>query len=155
MRHVVMRALHVCVCSIAFIIAAHAQVSAPQPANTATNNQATAAPLDDVHRQLQEQHEEIERLRDALQTQSQLLQQLLTRNADARAQPGSVESATYRTDMIATTDTLSCTQGATTRASVQTTPASAPKPTEITTGLLSSLSFSGDLRLRFESQFGQ
>src|SRR5205085_5662266 len=31
----------------------------------------------------------------------------------------------------------------------------APKPTEITTGVLSSISFSGDFRMRYEGQFGQ
>jgi Putative porin len=162
MRQFIMRALHVCAFAIVFVIAAHAQTPAPQP-NT---NAPAATSLDEVRRQLQEQSEEIERLRTTVKEQSQLLQQLLTRE-HAAAPPATVESATYNTNDVATTDVLDSGSGSTTNASAratasaqpktsaQTPTASAPKPSEITTGTLSSISFSGDFRLRYEGLFGQ
>jgi hypothetical protein len=171
MRHVAMRALCACAFVATFAVAnLHAQTPAPSPANDhAANNTQASAPFDDVRRQLQEQREEIDHLRAALKEQSQLLEQLLTRSANAPA--ANLASATYKTDNVATTDTLDSTtsaaadtrtRGASTDATAppvsagaQATAAPAPKPTEITTGLLSSISFTGDLRLRYEGIFGQ
>src|ERR1041384_348277 len=163
MRHVIMRALHVCAALAALAVAASAQTPAPSTQPNAPPMPA-ATPLDDVHRQLQEQREELERLRATVQEQTQLLQQLLTRERSAPASPAAaVESATYKTSDVATTDTLDAAPNSTSartmtntpNANAQTANASAPKPTEITTSLLSSISFSGDVRLRYEGQFGQ
>lgn len=169
MRHIARRAC--CACAFVATLAVanlYAQTPAPPANDHASNTQATT-PLDDVRRQLQEQREEIDRLRAALKEQSQLLEQLLTRTANAPA--ASVTSAAYQTDNVLTTDTLGSTtrapadtrtRGATidatappVNAGAQTAGAAAPKPTEITTGLLSSISFFGDFRLRYEGQFGQ
>jgi len=167
MRHVIMRALHVCAAAAVLTIAGQAQTPAPQTETAAPNPSTTAAPLDDVRRQLQEQREEIDRLRATVQEQSQLLQELLTRERSAQASPAAaVESAAYKTGDVATTDTLdgapntmnstsARTMAGAANARAQVANASAPKPTEITTGLLSSLSFSGDVRIRYEGQFGQ
>src|SRR5205085_12696095 len=107
MRHVIMRALHVCAVAAVLTIAGHAQTAAPQTETAAPNTPNTIAPLDDVRRQLQEQREEIERLRATVQEQSQLLQELLTRERSAQASPAAaVESAAYKTGDVATTDTL-------------------------------------------------
>src|ERR1041384_8540791 len=153
MRHVIMRALHVWAALAALAVAASAQTPAPSTQPNAPPMPA-ATPLDDVHRQLQEQREELERLRATVQEQTQLLQQLLTRERSAPASPAAaVESATYKTSDVATTDTLDAapsrtgarTMTNTQNANAQTANASAPKPTEITTSLLSSISFSGDV----------
>jgi hypothetical protein len=157
MRQVVLRALLMCALAVALVCAAEAQTptSTPNAAPTAP----PAAPLDDVHRQLQAQGAEIEQLRAALKEQTQLLQQLLAREASANVAP-----AIYKTSDVATIDALATTASnpqTTTNTNAQPTgakaqppAATAPKPTEITTGALSSLSFSGDLRLRYEAQFG-
>ncbi|HYX42603.1 MAG TPA: hypothetical protein VE821_12935, partial [Pyrinomonadaceae bacterium] len=162
MRRLIMRALRVCAFAIVFSIAAQAQTPAPQP-NNSTNNAQAAPSLDDVRRQLQAQHEEIESLRATVKEQSQLLQQLLTHARAADTTRATVESANYSTTDVATTDALNGTTSTTTDASAQATTAAsaappnasaqksganAPKPTEITTGVLSSISFSGDFRMR-------
>ncbi|MFL6210170.1 MAG: putative porin [Pyrinomonadaceae bacterium] len=162
MRQVVLRALlmYALVAAIVCAIQAQTPKSTPNAAPTAQPD----APLDDVHRQLQAQGAEIEQLRAALKEQTQLLQQLLAREASANGAPASVAPATYMTSNVAAMDSLAPTTANNTQVapSTQTTGAkapppaatTAPKPTEITTGVLSSLSFSGDLRLRYEGQFG-
>ncbi len=150
MRQLLIRALPVCALALALACAAHAQTPVP--------NRQTPAPHDDVQRQLQAQSAEIEQLRAALKEQGQLLQQLLTRDANARANAASVTPATYRTSDVATTDALNDAPGGTPTAqgaNAQPALAPTPKPTELTTAALSSISFSGDLRLRYEGQFGQ
>jgi hypothetical protein len=159
MRQVVLRALLMCALAAAIVCAVQAQTPTSTP-----NAAQPAAPLDDVRRQLQAQGAEIEQLRAALKEQTQLLQQLLAREASANGTPANVTPATYKTSAVAAMDSLATaasntqsttnTNAQTTGAKTQPPAATAPKPTEITTGLLSSLSFSGDLRLRYEGQFG-
>jgi Putative porin len=150
MRQVVMRSLATCALA-ALALTARAQTPAsPAP---------TSAQLEDVRRELQAQHEEIERLRATVAEQTRLLQQLLARATKTSAP--AVTDASYSTADVATTDTLAGAAGGATTVSGQTAAnktaqaTSTPHPTEITTGALSSISFSGDLRLRYEGQFGQ
>ena len=158
MRRVMTCALRVSALCAALAFIAQAQMPAPTPDAPAT--------LDDVRRQLQAQHEEIERLRAALREQAQVLDRLLAREAAAaNALDATARAAVYRAADVATTDSLagaaertagSDSARGTTGAPTQAASAAAtPRATEITTGALSSISFSGDFRLRYEGQFGQ
>ncbi len=96
--------------------------AAPAPTTMPDSNAKTsvaqqtsdvAASLDDVRKQLREQHAEIERLRATLTEQTHLLNELLTRTsrADISATTGTtgarVKEAVYSAnDIAATTDTL-------------------------------------------------
>jgi hypothetical protein len=149
MRQVGMRSLALCALA-AFALTARAQTLTPTPAPTQ---------LEDVRHELQAQHEEIERLRATVAEQTRLLQQLLAREAKPSAP--AVTDAVYATADVMTTDTLAAASDGNAPVAGQTATnktaqaPSTPRPTEITTGALSSISFSGDVRLRYEGQFGQ
>ena|GEM_PF-641687 len=161
MRHFLLPALQVCALAAALACAAQGQTPTPAPAAQ------PPAPLDDVRQQLQQQGAEIERLRAALKEQTDMLQQLLAREAAAVPAPASVTPVTYKTSDVPTIGAAGATAtsdqpapqsgagGQAGGANAQPAPAAAPRATEITTGVLSSLSFSGDFRLRYEGQFGQ
>ena len=136
---------------------------------------ADAASLGEVQRQLREQQAEIERLRETVAEQSRLLAELLSRTArvetsvataQTAAAPATVRDASYSVDGVSATDTLSRAAGG---AQPQTGGAAAKNPqteqqsevaqlkrtTEAISRQLGSITFSGDLRLRYEPQFGQ
>ena len=150
---------------------------AKTPASRPANDGDAAAALDDVRKQLQEQRAEIEQLRATLAQQTRLLNELLARsstaaraetNAPATTNAATVKEAVYSTSDLAATDTL---RSATTAAAGQTAtkdPQNEPietrvraietqaqKTNETLTRQLGSITFSGDLRLRYEGQFGQ
>ncbi|HEV2800123.1 MAG TPA: putative porin [Pyrinomonadaceae bacterium] len=146
--------------------AAHAPRTDAQ--NTAAQEAREPSALDDVRRQLREQQVEIERLRTTLAEQSKLLNELLARTAprpDAVA--ASVKEAVYSSSDVTVTSTLSAerapgqdvaaknsqTEGL--EARVRAIEAQAQKTNESLSRQLGSITFSGDLRLRFETQFGQ
>ncbi|HLL16335.1 MAG TPA: putative porin [Pyrinomonadaceae bacterium] len=131
--------------------------SAPTPA---------ATPLDDVRKELREQRAEIERLRLALAEQSKLLNELLARSARPGAGAPTVKEAVYSSGDVTATDTLRAaspgqeaaaknpqTEGVDAR--VRAIEAQAQKTTETLARQLGSITFSGDIRLRYETQFGQ
>jgi hypothetical protein len=138
-----------------------------------TRPDGDAAPLDDVRRQLREQQVEIERLRATLAEQSRLLNELLARTAaPPRPDPNAatVTEAVYSSNDVAATDTLRRAAGAPTAgqeaaakepqtegtdARVRALEAQAQKATETLARQLGSITFSGDIRLRYETQFGQ
>ena len=131
-----------------------------------------AASLDDVRKQLREQHAEIERLRATLTEQTHLLNELLTRTPrvdTSRTTTGTtgatVKEAVNSTHGITATDTFRATplsagkavknpQADQTDTRVRAVEAQAQKTTETLARQLGSISFSGDIRLRYESQFG-
>ncbi len=148
MHQPVLRALFVCALAV-LTPAVRAQTPTPT---------ATPAALEEVRRELQAQREEIERLRATVAEQTRLVQQLLAREAKT----GAVRDARYSVADVATTDALAA--GRDENASAAAAPAAiaqpaqptpSPRATELTTGALSSISFSGDMRLRYEGQFGQ
>lgn len=138
--------------------------NAPAPASRHARDDA---PLDDVRRQLREQQAEIERLRATLDEQSRLLKELLQRTARPESGAATVKDALYSASDVAATDTLRRTastgqdaaarnpqtEGVETR--VRAIEAQAQKTTETLARQLGSISFSGDIRLRYESLFGQ
>jgi hypothetical protein len=171
------RALLVCALFIALTCCAFAQTSTHVARDAATpgaNAQALAAqqahddaPLDEVRRQLREQQAEIERLRATLAEQSRLLNELLVRTARAETNAATVKDAVYSSADVAATDTLRRnaspgqetaaknpqTEGVETR--VRAIEAQAQKTTEALARQLGSISFSGDIRLRYEPTLGQ
>jgi len=170
------RTLLTCAVFVALNCCALAQTNAPAAAVTpAANAQAHAAQqarddasLDDVRRQLREQQAEIERLRVTLAEQSKLLNELLARTAlppDANA--ATVKEAVYSSNGVASPDALrragtpgqeAATKNPQTEgvdARVRAVESQAQKTTETIARQLGSITFSGDIRLRYETQFGQ
>lgn len=152
--------------------ASHAQPPAAHPQQTTSAD----ASLDDVRKQLQAQRAEIEQLRTTLAEQTRLLNELLARTAtNNRAEANSpvnisgavVKEAVYSSNDVAATDALRAgasrgqeaaaknpqTEGIDTR--VRAIEAQAQKTTETLARQLGSITFSGDIRLRYEGTFGQ
>ncbi len=174
------RAASVCLALAATLLAAHAQTrnaqtndSAARPASqqAATADAGGAPSLDSVRTQLQQQQAEIERLRATVAEQSKLLNELLARSATtsapANAAAINVNEATYTIDGVAATDSLSSATrqqqngaaaktaqgGGSLESRVRALEDQSKKSGE-TLSKLGSVNFSGDLRLRYEGQFG-
>jgi TolA-binding protein len=183
MTHAVRRALLASALFAALTPCAFSQTHAAAPdANAPAHAARTPAgddvsSLDDVRKQLRQQRAEIEQLRATLNEQTRMLNELLARTAAAAAAPttanttasaggATVKEAVYSSNGVAATDTLRAgqqsgqeatknpqTEGIDTR--VRAVEAQAQKTTETLARQLGSISFSGDLRLRYEGTFGQ
>ena len=181
MIHVARRALVASALFAALTACAFAQKTpAAAPAPNAETPAAARQPqttgdqasLDEVRRQLQQQRAEIEQLRSTLAEQTRLLNELLARTS--RAEAGStagaggatVKAAVYSSNDVAATDTLrreaaGGQEAATKNPQTETIETrvgrieAAQKTTETLARQLGSISFSGDLRLRYEGTFGQ
>ncbi|MBA3322173.1 MAG: putative porin [Pyrinomonadaceae bacterium] len=173
MRRLFMRALPVCILALGVLCSAHAQeATAPSSAAASDTLTGDAAALTEVRRQLERQRAEIEELRAALAEQSRLLHELLSRTASSEATTTAppaptFQQATYTTGVGGTVDVAATRDNATTpqtetknaqgdsletrvgRVEAQT------KTVEALSKQLGSITFSGDIRLRYESQFGQ
>lgn len=141
----------------------------PQAQQQATSDDPS---LDDVRQQLQQQRAEIEQLRATLAEQTRLLNELLARTS-ARAEANTatatvgganVREAAYASNDVASTDTLrinSTGQAATKNPQTEGIETrvgrieAAQKTTETLAKQLGSITFSGDIRLRYEGTFGQ
>jgi Putative porin len=183
MRQLILRAA--AVCAAAFALAAGAAAQTPADGSTRPTQPATAVPattpkpagglfaLEEVERQLREQREEIGQLRAALKEQTRLMAELRSRVEEAerafaasQARPAVVRDAAYTTDAA----------GAGTTDAAVTTNATADAPSSAGTGQdsnlearvarvekagdavakqLGSMTFSGDMRFRYESFYGQ
>ncbi|HEX8423773.1 MAG TPA: putative porin [Pyrinomonadaceae bacterium] len=185
MIHTVRRALLASALFAALAPCAFAQTPALVPTTTAPDPNAQTpaaslrqttsddASLDGVRRQLQVQRAEIEQLRTTLAEQTRLLNELLARTARAEANTtadvngAAVREAVYSSHDMAATDTLRAgasrgqeaatknpqTEGIDTR--VRAIEAQAQKTTETLARQLGSITFSGDIRVRYEGTFGQ
>jgi hypothetical protein len=160
----------------AFSLAARAQTPAPSPNAVATatramsdkRGEAGGDSLEAVRRQVREQQAEIDRLRAAVAEQTRLLNELLTRTQQtAQATRGAqVREATYAIDGVAVIGALASPspqqQGAAAKNPQTEQPLEArvsaleqqSKKSGETLSKLGSITFSGDVRLRYESQFG-
>jgi hypothetical protein len=134
-------------------------------AAAATSNKITAsdADIEEVRRELREQQEEIKRMRAIVNEQSQVIDSLRQR-VERTAQQSAIQ--VVKTSDIPISDTAS---GAIADATPQTTKAQsndadarlsrveqqAKKTSEALSKQLGSITFSGDLRLRYESFYGQ
>ncbi|HYO62067.1 MAG TPA: putative porin [Pyrinomonadaceae bacterium] len=162
---------------------AAAQTPAPTPADKGRADAATTETEDDVRRQLREQREELERLRAAVREQTRLLEDLRARverseqasNVAAAANgpnaanvadaSNAAGSSTAETRRVVFRDTL---PGVSPEASAPQA-AAAAKPderlarveeqvkrtSETVARQLGNISFSGDLRMRYEGFYGQ
>lgn len=124
--------------------------------------------LDDMRRQLSEQRGEIEELRAALKEQSRLIGELRSRvehaevEASSHASPAVVRDAVYTSgerDSASMQDAPKGAEGATQDTKIEERVKRAEDQTKKTsdavTRQLGSLTFSGDLRFRYESFYGQ
>jgi TolA-binding protein len=175
------RALSLCVALAAACLSAHAQQTPASPANNdaATTNapaaskhaDADAASLDAVRRQLQQQESEIERLRATVAEQSKLLSDLLARTAQAPSltatttNTANVREATYTVDGVATTGALASSPPQAGGAAAKNPQTEQTLEARVRTledqsksgeavSKLGAIQFSGDVRLRYETQFG-
>ncbi|HJQ30817.1 MAG TPA: putative porin [Pyrinomonadaceae bacterium] len=184
MRQLILRAASLCAFAFALAANAAAQTPADdtaRPAQPATQSAATQSKpagglfaLEEVERQLREQREEIEQLRAALREQSRLIGDLRTRVEEterafaAGAAPSAVvREASYAADAATagTTGKGAATAGAASpagaaqdsklEARVKAVEEQTKKTGDAISRQLGSLTFSGDLRFRYESFYGQ
>lgn len=170
MRQLLMRTLLALAAAFALGLNAPAQTPAPTAAPAVAPQATEIVSLEIVRRQLQEQQAEIERLRATLSEQSRLLNDLLARTGRAEASPSNLNAAatllrdaSYRIDGVAATDALGSPAGQQTPGAAAQNPQTEQtgqieglkKTTEALSRQLGSISFSGDLRLRYEGTFGQ
>jgi hypothetical protein len=156
----------------ASICFAPAAAQTPDAEHTRRTVVPAASELDEIRRQLREQREELERLRAALTEQTRLLIQLRARvehadpslaaapqpnDAGRPAEPG-IRAAVYDSGAADATTTTAATAS---QDSVQIeermtrVEEQAKRTSEAIARQLGSISFSGDLRLRYESIYGQ
>ena len=178
MRHLFMRrALPVCALVLAVLCSAHAQeASVPATAAAGDTSASGTAALTEVRRELEQQRAEIEQLRAALVEQSRLLRELLSRTAGVEATAAAaapppataIQQATYTTAIGGAADVVAATHDNATTPQTGTKNAQGDsletrvgrveaqtKTVEALSKQLGSITFSGDIRLRYESQFGQ
>jgi hypothetical protein len=162
------RALLLCALCTGLSFSVEAQSSTTRPAAaTAAATEGNVAPnsseLEEVRRELREQQEELRRMRGVINEQSQVIDALRQR-VEHVEQPGAAQF--IKTSDIPVSD---ATGGATTGNATQTAKAQASetdarlsrveeqskKTSEALSKQLDAISFSGDIRLRYESQYGQ
>ncbi|MFN2480448.1 MAG: putative porin [Pyrinomonadaceae bacterium] len=176
------RALALASLAFALCLAARAQAPAPPADDAATTPRAATnavadagdAALEAVRRELREQREEIGRLRAAVAEQTRLLNELLARTQQqgaAGAGAAQVREATYSVDGVAVTGALAPSRQQPTQSGgaaaknpqteqppledrVRALEAQSKKSGE-TLSKLGSVTFSGDVRLRYESFYNQ
>jgi Putative porin len=152
----------------AAVTAAQSPAAVRPPVNPAAdaNNQSSpkASELDEVRRQLREQRQELERMRSTITEQSRLIDELRQRfEQAAERQQNSLTVGTDRSDINAS-DALpadaspnsgSAAQKSQTDDRLKSVEEQTKKNTEAIARQLGSITFSGDLRLRYESLLNQ
>ncbi len=146
--------------------AAHVSNSSDETlsATASRGGDAKTSEMDEVRRQLREQREEIERLRAELTEQMRLISELRAARAGAKEQTASPSADATQPASLAATTTAQQTPP---QSSAPNDPkstqieeriggaeAQAKKTSEALTKQLGSISFSGDIRLRYESFYG-
>lgn len=145
-------------------VAARAQQSSttrPAPATVADTNGSVApnsAGIEEVRRVLREQQEELQRMQAVIKEQSQLIDALRQR-VESAPQPGAARL--IKTGDIPLSDSTAQqaspakTQASDTDARLARVEEQTKKTTEALSKQLGSINFSGDVRLRYESFYGQ
>jgi hypothetical protein len=132
-------------------------------ASTSEQPTLSASELDEVRRQLREQQQELERMRSTITQQSQLIEALRQR-VEQTAQRTDAAAPGVKPGEIAASDALpadaqanpgSTTQKAQADDRLKSIEEQTKKNTEAIARQLGSITFSGDLRLRYESFYGQ
>lgn len=144
--------------------AVEAERATPSAAPTQVKTSGSLFALEEVERQLRAQREEIEQLRTAVKEQSRLINDLRSRVEDAErlasgrpAGAAVVRDAAY-VDTTAATPAEPQTAAANPQgleARVSRAEEQAKKASETVSKQLGSMTFTGDLRLRYESLYGQ
>jgi hypothetical protein len=163
LRLKVSSALLLCALSVGLTFSAHAQSSTANKATAATADAtegsvaSNSSGLEELRRELREQQEELRRMRAVLSEQSQVIDAL--RQRVERTERVNGASEIVRTGNIPVSDSAPQTlapqsQSNDTDARLTRVEEQAKKTGE-TLSKLGSISFSGDIRLRYESQYGQ
>ncbi|HST51750.1 MAG TPA: putative porin [Pyrinomonadaceae bacterium] len=147
-----------------------ARSSQPDPQTVAKQETKVSGGLfsiEEMRGQLSEQREEIEELRAALREQARLVGELRTRveqtehqvAADQHSTPAVVRDANYATasapSALTTAASATAAQDSKLEARVAHAEEQSKKTSETVAKQLGSMTFSGDLRLRYESFYGQ
>jgi hypothetical protein len=151
------RALVACAVSLGLGLPALAQSSLAGPA-AATPAPAAAAtpgdpPLEEVRRALLEQQEELKRMRALIDEQSQVIGELRQRVDETARRAAAVSSAAIPAGDTAPPQTPPPQDGEAAR--LGRVEEQAKRTNDALTRQLGTISFSGDLRLRYESIYGQ
>src|SRR5688500_11884895 len=181
MRQMILRAAALCALAAATTAAASAQTpdasASPEPAARASAPRGGGMTgglfaLDEVERQLREQREEIEQLRAAVREQSRLIGELRSRvegaerlagaaAATGAARDGAVlRDASYAEPAVgdakptATANSQGPSADAALEARVARAEEQSKKASEAVAKQIGSMTFSGDLRFRYESFYG-
>lgn len=170
LRLTTLRRLSCCLLCLGISVCASAQTpTTVRPAvNTAsaagsTATAPTASELDEVRRQLREQQEALERMRATITQQSKVIDELRQR-VEQTSPPQNAANGGGQPGAMATTDALPAdTSSASTVAGQKSqteerlsrAEEQIKKNSEVIAKQLGSLTFSGDLRLRYESIYGQ
>ncbi|HJU55652.1 MAG TPA: putative porin [Pyrinomonadaceae bacterium] len=162
-RLTVSRALLACAFCVGLGFSARAQsprTGRPSlsPAPAASGDEASAAPdnagLEEVRRALLEQQEEIKRMRALINEQSQVIGELRQRVEETARQAASIStSSSIPVSDTAPTQTPAPQEN--TDARLGRVEEQAKKTSEALSRQLGSITFSGDIRLRYEGFFGQ
>ena len=176
MRQLILRAAALCVLVVAPVVAVSAQSTDASPEAPAQAVTPAAQPLktagglfalEEVQRQLREQREELEQLRAAVREQTRLIGELRSRVEGAEraatspsARPGGaalVRDAAYAPPSADANAESRQGEGAAQGLEARVTRAEeqAKKTSEAVNKQLGSMTFGGDLRLRYESFYGQ
>ena len=137
----------------------------PGPAS-ATGGRDTETPpasdLDEIRRQLREQQQELERMRATITEQSQLIDELRRRTAQAAPEQQTIVNGGAKPGEISATDALPAAAAPGDAAGqaqaderLKSVEEQVKKNTETIARQLGTITFSGDFRLRYESIFGQ
>jgi hypothetical protein len=164
------RAVTLCALLLCFAAPAFAQTPSPSAETPAPDAPAVGGNLfglDEVRRQLREQREELEQLRAALREQAQLIRQLESRveQAERRETQGPARAAVRDAAYVAAASGGAAVagaeqqpqtpaQGSSVEERAGRVEAQAKKTSEAVTRL-GAITFSGDLRFRYESFYGQ
>jgi TolA-binding protein len=155
-------ALFVLCAGLSFSAQAQSSTTRPEAstvADTSGNVAPTSTDIEEVRRELHEQQEELKRMREVINQQSQVIDTLRQKVENA---PQIGEARIIKTGDIPVSDTTAMQQTPTAKAQASDTDSRLARVEEQTkkTGetlskQLGSITFSGDIRLRYESFYGQ
>jgi hypothetical protein len=159
-----LRAAALCLFCLCLFSTARAQQqnASTSTAQTSTASQGAGEPkseLEEVRRLLLEQQEELRRMRATVERQSreiEALQQRVGQTAPSTAQPTLITANQVVTsDQLPGAQTTPTAQDKGQQQDVETRVGKVEKATEAITKQLGNITFSGDVRLRYESIYGQ
>lgn len=167
--HAILRALAICVFFLCLSSIAPAQGPVQSPSASANptaqgvDASASKSEVDEIRRLILKQQEEIERMRDTINTQSREIE-ALRRRADQASQAGAKDATLILASEVKTSDSVASgqptaaadkSQSQDMEARVGRLEAEVKKSNEAITKQLGSITFSGDVRMRYESFYNQ